>query len=250
MGMTVSSYDSSSISTLFSSLNSSGSSSSLSSLSSLTSVLSEYNSIQSGSYYKLLKNYYSSDAVKTTTKEDDDTTDKQLSEWKSDATDLTDAVNALQKKGTDSLFNKVKTTDEDGKTTYGYDTDKIYNAVKSYADSYNDMISSGTSASVSGVKTAVSGMRGLTATNSALLSSVGISVESDGKLSVDEKKFKASDMTVVKSLFQSTGGYAYQVSAKASNVRSAVISAASTGTYTSTGAVSTADLMSTYNSYI
>jgi len=67
---------------------------------------------------------------------------------------------------------------------------------------------------------------------------------------VDEATFKKSDMTVAKSLFQTSGGYGYQISAKASMVRSSVLSQASGGSYTRTGAISMNDLMSTYSSYI
>lgn len=251
MGLTVSGYDSSSISTLFSSLNSSSSSGG-SSLSSMTSLLGEYNSIQSGSYFKLLRSYYTpKNGTDTTTDKDKlQTTDKQMAEWKSDATELSDAANTLLKKGTDSLFSKVEQKDADGKTTYGYDTDKIYSAVKKFADAYNDMIDSGDGASLSGVRSAVSGMEGLTSANSSILKSIGISVGSNGHLSVDEATFKKSDMTVAKSLFQTSGGYGYQISAKASMVRSSVLSQASGGSYTRTGAISMNDLMSTYSSYI
>ncbi|MFR6537170.1 MAG: hypothetical protein ACLVFG_03145 [Lachnospiraceae bacterium] len=253
MGLTVSGYDSSSISTLFSSLNSSKSNG-ISSLSSMTNMLGEYHSIQSGSYFKLLRSYYTpkdgTEAASTTKKNPAEITDKQLAEWKTDATELSDAANALLKKGTGSLFAKVEKKDADGKITYGYDADSIYTAVKKFADAYNDMIDSGEEASLSGVRSSVTGMEGLTSSNSALLKSVGISVNTKGHLSVDEATFKKSDMTVAKSLFQTSGGYGYQISAKASMVRSSVMAKASGGNYTKNGAISMNDLMSTYNSYI
>ena len=252
MGLTVSGYDSSSISTLFSSLNSSKSNG-ISSLSSMTNMLGEYHSIQSGSYFKLLRSYYTpkdGEAASTTKKNPAEITDKQLAEWKTDATELSDAANALLKKGTGSLFAKVEKKDADGKITYGYDADSIYTAVKKFADAYNDMIDSGEEASLSGVRSSVTGMEGLTSSNSALLKSVGISVNTKGHLSVDEATFKKSDMTVAKSLFHTSGGYGYQISAKASMVRSSVMAKASGGSYTKNGAISMNDLMSTYNSYI
>ncbi len=250
MGFTISGgYDSSSISTLFSSLNTSNSSTS--SLSSMTSVLSEYNSIKTGSYYKLLKSYYAKTSDATSASEDtDEVTDSSLSKWKTEASDLADAASTLLAKGTDSVFSKVEKKNEDGTTSYGYDTDKIYSAVKDFVDSYNTMISGGSDAKLSGVKTAVSSMVGLSVTDGALLKSVGISISTNGKLSIDETTFKKSDMSTVKSLFQTTGGYAYQISAKASNIRSAVLAEAGNGNYTKTGAISTSDLMSSYNSYI
>ena len=60
MGMTVSGFDSSSISTLFSSLPGVKGSNNL--MAGATSMLSDYYSIRNGSYHKLLKSYYNSDA--------------------------------------------------------------------------------------------------------------------------------------------------------------------------------------------
>lgn len=256
MKMTISSYDSSSISTLFSSLNSSRSTSFDSNISSMTGLLSEYNSIKTGSYYKLLKNYYSGERSNDTSVSDDKTQNnaeaykKQLSELKTDATNLYDAANALLDKSSDALFRKVEQKDAQGNTSYGYDTDKIYQAVQTFVDGYNQMIKSGGDATVKGVLTSVSSMIQTTAVNESLLKSVGITIGSDNQLSINEDTFKKSDMTVAKSLFQTSGAYGYQIASKASMVRSTVLAEASSGNYTSTGTLSMNDLMNSYNSYI
>ena len=256
---TISGYDSSSIGVLFSSLNSgSTKTSAMFGTSDLLGIsYSDYATIQNGSYTKLMKAYYtkeasgdsSSSSVSATTSTSKDSS-KTLANIEGAAEDLKKASETLRTNGDKSLFTKKQTTDKDGNVSYEYDTDKIYSAVKKFADAYNDMIDSGDGASLSGVRSAVSGMEGLTSANSSILKSIGISVGSNGHLSVDEATFKKSDMTVAKSLFQTSGGYGYQISAKASMVRSSVLSQASGGSYTRTGAISMNDLMSTYSSYI
>jgi hypothetical protein len=265
MGMTISGYDSSSISTLFSSLSSGSSSSSASSLfSGSTSWLSDYYSIRNGSYHRLLKAYYAMDTSSSTssTKTTDDkttstttaTTDstasaKELSALKSDAGQVSDSVSKLMEKGTKSLFNKVSSEDAEGKVSYDYDTEAIYNAVSTFADDYNKLYQAASESKVTSVKNAATSMSGITSANSKLLSSVGIIMGTDGKLSVDADTFKAADMTVAKSLFNATGGYAYQIGTEASVISSAVVSQASGGTYTSSGAVSVSTLVNSFSTY-
>ena len=79
----------------------------------------------------------------------------------------------------------------------------------------------------------------ITKANAALLSSTGITADKDGRLSMDETKFKSSDMSAAKSLFNGTGSYAYQVSAKASMINyNAETEQKKANTYTHNGAYS------------
>ena len=257
MGMTVSGYDSSSISTLFSSLP--GASSGNNIFAGTTSMLSDYYSIRNGSYHKLLRAYYSSDASANVSSKSDVEDEKkttyeskaaELKELKSDATSLSDAANKLLAKGSDSLFKKQSVTDESGNSSYDYDVNAIYEGVNSFVKEYNDMITSGGKSEISSVSNAVNRMMTNTNANANLLKQIGISADTEGKLSLDEAVFKKGDMTIAKSLFQSQGGYGYQVAAQASMINSAVVAQASGGSYTSTGAVSMNTLMNSYNSYI
>ena len=103
----ISMYDSSSVSTLFSSLGSSKSTGS-----GMFGInLSEYASIRSGSYGKLMRSYFSMDSTKSTSKSDDSTKNtiedlatttstskdstKTLAAIESDAKELTDSAKAL-----------------------------------------------------------------------------------------------------------------------------------------------------------
>lgn len=237
----ISMYDSSSVSTLFSSLGSSKSTGS-----GLFGInLSEYASIRSGSYGKLMRSYFSMDSTKGTSKSDDSTKNtiedlatttstskdstKTLAAIESDAKELTDSAKALYTRSN----NKVFTKDSGG----SYDTDKIYKAVKRFADDYNSMLDTAGKSSTNRISRSVSSMKNETSYNEKPLKEIGITVdEKTGKLSVDETTFKSADTEKIKNLFNGTGSYAYSVSTKAAMTESyAKSEAAKSNTYTKNG---------------
>lgn len=237
----ISMYDSSSVSTLFSSLGSSKSTGS-----GLFGInLSEYASIRSGSYGKLMRSYFSMDSTKGTSKSDDSTKNtiedlatttstskdstKTLAAIESDAKELTDSAKALYTRSN----NKVFTKDSGG----SYDTDKIYKAVKRFADDYNSMLDTAGKSSTNRISRSVSSMKNETSYNEKPLKEIGITVdEKTGRLSVDETTFKSADTEKIKNLFNGTGSYAYSVATKAAMTESYVKSeAAKSNTYTKDG---------------
>lgn len=237
----ISMYDSSSVSTLFSSLGSSKSTGS-----GLFGInLSEYASIRSGSYGKLMRSYFSMDSTKGTSKSDDSTKNtiedlatttstskdstKTLAAIESDAKELTDSAKALYTRSN----NKVFTKDSGG----SYDTDKIYKAVKRFADDYNSMLDTAGKSSTNRISRSVSFMKNETSYNEKPLKEIGITVdEKTGKLSVDETTFKSADTEKIKNLFNGTGSYAYSVATKAAMTESyAKSEAAKSNTYTKNG---------------
>lgn len=237
----ISMYDSSSVSTLFSSLGSSKSTGS-----GLFGInLSEYASIRSGSYGKLMRSYFSMDSTKGTSKSDDSTKNtiedlatttstskdstKTLAAIESDAKELTDSAKALYTRSN----NKVFTKDSGG----SYDTDKIYKAVKRFADDYNSMLDTAGKSSTNRISRSVSSMKNETSYNEKPLKEIGITVdEKTGRLSVDETTFKSADTEKIKSLFNGTGSYAYSVATKAAMTESyAKSEAAKSNTYTKNG---------------
>lgn len=243
------SWDSNSISTLFSSLPSkntgffgTGSTS--------NNMLSDYYSIKNGSYHKLMKAYYSQDSdvkAKDSTKaKDTDKTAKETkkaeatvaNDIKKAATNLKDSANALLDS---KLYEKVSSTDKDGKTTEAVDTDKVYKAVNDFVDSYNKMIKEAPNSDTKQVLSNVASMTDYTRVNSKMLSKMGISIGDDNTLKIDEEKFINADMNDVKSLFGSRGGYGYQVSALASLTANAASNTFKSG-YTNTGNYSLADV--------
>lgn len=233
--------NSNSVGTLFSSFSSGRNTGSTSNVFSATSIVSDYYSIRNGSYKKLLNAYYEKygkedtntavSSKKSTTVSKDST--EQLAKVKSSSNKLSESTAVLLQNGSKSLFKEVELTDKDGNKTMGYDTDKIYDSVKSFVDNYNDVIKTAENSSVNSVARARTSMISSTKANSKMLASMGITINENNTLSIDEEKFKKADMSSVKSLFGSTGSYSYAVASRASQMSaSAAFEASKTNTYT------------------
>ena len=165
---TISGYDSSSLSVLFSSLNRSGNSNHA--MSGLMGInVTDYATIRSGSYYKLLKSYYSIDSSDEVKKIVDKTEDKEevddkktdakedskvtststskdsadtISKVESASDELSASLDTLLKEGKNSVFAVSETADKEGNVTKKYDTDKIYKAVNEFVTDYNALLDS------------------------------------------------------------------------------------------------------------
>ncbi len=197
------------------------------SFSSLTGLLSDYNSIRTGSYAKLMKTYYGGndklnamESTSVTKKNNTATKDSntQLATTRDAAKELKESTAKLTATGKDSLFNKKEIKQEDGTTKEDYDKDAIYSAVSDFVKDYNSMIESADKSSSISIANKGNGMTSLTGVMSRSLAKVGITVGIDNKLSVDEKTFKEADMNKVKSLFNGSSSYASQISSYASNI--------------------------------
>lgn len=195
-----------------------------SSQASVSSAIYDYGSIKNGSYYKLLKSYYNGNAkldsvaAQSTEKNSAAEDKKTVATVRDNAKSLKEDALALLEKGSKSVFNKKDIKNEDGTTALGYDKNAIYKAVSSFVDSYNSTIDSAKDSGSRSVVSSASGMVSTTKANKQLLSDVGISIGSDNKLTIDEKAFKASNMSDVKSLFNSVGSYGYQVANSAAGI--------------------------------
>ena len=213
----------------------------------LEGLLGEMNSIKSGSYKGLVKQYYKNQQ-KTEKEEADEEEKKTNATTSTDAANLVKSADKLLDKGSESVFKKEKVTDENGKTTEKYDTDKIYSAVSDFVKNYNSMIKSGQKSNETSVLTYTAGMATLSNVLNKSLSAVGISISSSGKLSVDEETFKKADMNKVKSLFNDTGSFAYQIKGKASSIENRSNEALGVN-YSASGVrnLGTSELISNYN---
>ena len=185
---------------LFSSFSNSSSNSS-SGLDSLSSILSDYSSIKNGSYGKLLKAYYGTNSgssvdalVEDKTASADDAA--TITKLKSSASDLKAASEELMKTENDP--------------------EKMYKAVSDFAEKYNTMVKSAAESNNQKVLTTAANMTTSTVSNRNLLEKIGVKINDDNTLSVDEEKFKAADMSTVKTLFGTNGSYAYGIATKAS----------------------------------
>lgn len=235
---------------LFSGMSSSSGSSSLGNL----NFLSDYASIKNGSYAKLMKAYYSTDAsdevkklgsssVSSLTKEDN----KKLAKVQAATDALKESADALLTTGEKSLFEykDITAKDENGieTTTKGYDRDGIYKALEGFVKSYNSLIDAVDASGNEGISDRAVRLANATVANLGSLNKIGITVNEDMKLDLDRDTFDGADMSMVKALFQGAGSYGYRASAQASLIDYAAQRASTSGTYTQGGTYT-----SSYNS--
>ncbi len=210
--------------------------------------LSDYASIKNGSYGKLMKAYYAKDAADKTASKGKDTETKKnsistaadsaktLSEIEKAADAMKESADSLLVKGSKSVFRKKN---EKATVSEEYDTDAIYKAVSGFVTDYNDLLSKTSAASSKNLQSKADTLAAVTSANAKLLSRVGITVNSDSSLSLDEEAFKKSDMGTVKNLFGTTGAYGYKVSAQASMIDyTAAKESTRSNTYTANGTYS------------
>lgn len=210
--------------------------------------LSDYASIKNGSYGKLMKAYYAKNAADKTASEGKDTETKKnsistaadsaktLSEIEKAADAMKESADSLLVKGSKSVFRKKN---EKATVSEEYDTDAIYKAVSGFVTDYNDLLSKTSAASSKNLQSKADTLAAVTSANAKLLSRVGITVNSDSSLSLDEEAFKKSDMGTVKNLFGTTGAYGYKVSAQASMIDyTAAKESTKSNTYTANGTYS------------
>lgn len=199
-------------------------------MSGLYSALTDYSSIKTGGYGKLLKAYYanqsasSSESSSTTTEKDtlSTTTDKKLTLVKSSADDLKESAAKLTETGEKSLFTEAQTAV----------TDDMYKAVTSFVSDYNDVMKTASSSSSSNVSRNASNLAQLSNVLTKSLSEVGITINTDNTLSVNETKFKEADVNKVATLFNGSNSYADMVSQRADFIGNAAVKAS-----TSSGAL-------------
>jgi len=210
--------------------------------------LSDYASIKNGSYFKLMKAYYSETGKANelvSQKKDSTSTSKDSSESLASIQKSTDALkesaDALLEKGSKSLF---KETEE------GIDTKAIYNAVNDFIKDYNSVISNTEESNTKSIANRSANLITTTASYSKHLSNIGITVNDDFTLSLNEDTFKKADTTAIKTLFSGTGSYGYKTSAQASLINFAADTEASkANTYNYNGRYNTYNSGNIFNSY-
>lgn len=183
-----------------------------------SSLLTDWASIKNGTYGKLTKAYYGKQDTKASSTESEDKikeTIKANSSIKSDSSSLRTAASALSK---DSLYEKVEKKDADGNVTSDYDRDKIYKNLKSFADAYNSVIKSSVDSDNNRVLRNALSMTKNAKANANLLSDIGITINEDNTLSVDESKVKEANISDIKSLFKGAGSFADQIDSRASEI--------------------------------
>ncbi len=186
--------------------------------------LSDYASIKNGSYGKLMKAYYKQQEAEEAEASRDSS--KTLTTLKGYSDSLQKSASALTENSLWAQQTVTKKDEETGEetTSKDYKWDDIVSAVKAFAEDYNDIISKSADSETKGVLRNAVWMTNATEANKNLLSSVGISVGKDNKLTVDEEKLKKANINTLKTLFSGTSSYADQISQKASALSSAAAS--------------------------
>lgn len=188
---------------------------------SMSSILSDWSMIRSGTYKKLMKAYYAKTTDSTsknssTENKKDQVTEKTVTAAESSATNLKKAADELLKTGKTSVFAKKKEKGEDGKEVETYDVDKIYKAVDKFVKNYNSLIEDTAKTINSGISNNRKSMISFTNGSESLLDDIGISINSNNTLTIDEEAFKKVDMAKVERLFSGNNSYGYQTSLRAS----------------------------------
>lgn len=217
---------------------------------SMYNSLSDYNSIRTGSYHKLLKAYYNetkseetakkNDSVKSALKNKnvDSVTKKEMNTIKQSTDELQKSAAALMEKGSKSLYG------EDSK-------DKLVSAVKNFVSDYNKVIDKAGDSSSEKVLSKTLSMVNNTKAYSRSLEEIGITVDKDNKLSLNEEKLKEASTSTVKGMLQAGNSFAGQTLQKASQIGAAAQNV-STGAslYGGTGSYTYQNVNSFFDSYL
>lgn len=175
---------------------------------------SDYASIKNGSYGKLMKSFYAEQ--KKSSVSDKTATNNTKKEQTVDKTGLSQL-----KKEADSLKTAAEALNEDGlwrQTNGQYDMDKIVGAVKTFAGEYNDTLTQAAKVNSKEIAQDTRYMSSMTSTMSKALSKVGITVGTDGKLSINEEELKNSNVSSLKTLFTGTVSYGSQIADRAGEI--------------------------------
>lgn len=206
------------------------------------------NVINQWSDFRVSRNLYKSyfDMQKTSAKSAAEEAASKVTEKKdsSKTTAYSASKNDKLKTYADNLASAVTDLDAafkaDSKTGV-VDTDKAFEAASKFVDSYNELYSATRGSGNSTVSNKSQFISNMTNAYSRKLEKVGISVGTDGKLSINKDAFKEADQSDLDEIFGKKNSYASFMSSQASAVSAysqtaAYIDAANT-TYTKTGAV-------------
>ncbi len=214
---------------LFNSMNKSSGAGALSDM----SWLSDYASIKSGAYGRLIKAYYASD------ESDDKTKAQTLSKLTNTNVKQTSDETKAYTQAASGAEALTKSIDNIAKLDADADEDKLYEAANAYVKSYNDVVDTASATADKSITNRLTSVRTTTAANEKVLNKLGISIGNDGKLSIDKDTFKAADKSNIRELFGNRGSYGAAVRVSAEMIRStADYDSARSDTYTPTGSYS------------
>lgn len=208
--------------------------------------LSDYNSIKSGTYGKLLKEYYKkadtdeidSTSKKNTVNKSDSEAIKELKQIQTDGNALRDAASKLMQRGSSSALGSD-------------DMNKAYAAVKDFADKYNTLMEEGSESDSKSIKRTAEGMVDLMKDYKESLNEIGITIDKDNKLVVDKDAFMKSSMDKVQDLFRGNNSLSYLTSMRAITISNTAYSESNkSNLYTGNGSYTAPSTGDMFNSII
>ena len=208
--------------------------------------LSDYNSIKTGTYGKLLKEYYKkadteetdSTSKKNTVNKPDSEAIKELKQIQTDANALRDAAGKLMQRGSSSALGSD-------------DMNKAYAAVKDFADKYNTLMEEGSESDSKSIKRTAEGMVDLMKDYEESLNEIGITIDKDNKLVVDKDTFMKSSMDNVQDLFRGNNSLSYLTSMRAVSISNTAYSESNqSNLYTGNGSYTAPNTGDMFNSII
>lgn len=179
-----------------------------------SSLLTDYAAIKNGSYGKMMKSYYAK--LKTEEDEEDEKTSASKTKKVKDSSSAS-AASALYKSA-----SKLGTLDYDDHSEEN--VQKITDAVSSFIKDYNSLMKSGAKSDNSTVQKQTDALYNSYYSNYKLFAKIGITMNSDRTLSLDEDSFKkgftddSGRAGTVKTLFGGIGSFADKAVDRASRI--------------------------------
>lgn len=179
-----------------------------------SSLLTDYAAIKNGSYGKMMKSYYAK--LKTEEGEEDEKTFASKTKKVKDSSSAS-AASALYKSA-----SKLGTLDYDDHSEEN--VQKITDAVSSFIKDYNSLMKSGAKSDNSTVQKQTDALYNSYYSNYKLFAKIGITMNSDRTLSLDEDSFKkgftddSGRAGTVKTLFGGIGSFADKAVDRASRI--------------------------------
>lgn len=180
---------------------------------------SDYASIKSGSYKKLMKAYYGTGQSSSTTSagtksSTSNVLDRILEERRNPkvSEDVKEANSNLVS-GISSLKNSVSTLQNDNTYTNTENgqsaSDKVVSAMKAYVSEYNDVVNASKRSTMTNKTAYIANIMKTTASNADKLSEIGVTINANGTLQLNEGKLKATDISKVQEMFSSKDSMSY-----------------------------------------
>ncbi len=198
---------------------------SLSSSSGSTNFLADYASLKSGSYGRLMKAYYGTGQSSSSTAngvgtQTSNVLDRILEERKNPkVSEEVKEANANLTTGISNLKKTVSTLQNDSTYTNTQNTqtgqtsqtavDKTVSAMKDFVAQYNDVVNASKKSTMTNKTAYIANMMSTTAANADKLKEIGVSINGDGTLQLNEGQLKATDVKKVQDLFSSKDVMSY-----------------------------------------